>query len=173
MYIFTLWLHIYTKIMNKETRLSAIRNIITNHKIRSQEELLTRLTELGYELTQATLSRDLKQLKVGRIPSNEGFSYVVSENLISSGTGTKLSPVAYGFLGIEFSGNMVVIKTLPAYSHTIADAIDKAEMNEVLGTIAGNDTVFVVVRDRMKPKQIRKAFVEAIPELKERLKGDN
>jgi transcriptional regulator of arginine metabolism len=158
--------------MNKETRLNAIRNIITNHKIRSQEELLTRLTDLGYELTQATLSRDLKQLKVGRIPSKEGFSYVISEDIINTNNSEKFSPIAYGFLAIEFSGNIVVIKTLPAYSHTIADAIDKAEMNEVLGTVAGNDTVFAVVREGLNPDQIKKAFVKAIPELYERLKDD-
>ena len=60
--------------MNKENRLEAIRQIIGNQKIRSQEELLTRLIDLGFELTQATLSRDLKLLKVGRIPSETGFT---------------------------------------------------------------------------------------------------
>ena len=155
--------------MKKESRLHAIRKIITNHKIRSQEELLTRLTDLGFELTQATLSRDLKQLKVGRIPSDKGFTYVISDEIVSKERHTEYSTVAYGFLAIEFSGNIVVIKTLPAYSHTIADAIDKAEMNEVLGTIAGNDTVFAVIREGCTPTQIKKAFVKAIPELKERL----
>ena len=155
--------------MSKENRLNAIRNIITNHKISSQEELLSRLIDLGFELTQATLSRDLKQLRVGRIPSSNGFTYVISEDIVNSDKNVKFSPVAFGFLAIEFSGNIVVIKTLPAYSHTIADAIDKVEMNEVLGTIAGNDTVFVVVREGLKPAQIKKAFIKALPELKERL----
>ena len=158
--------------MNKESRLQAIRKIISNHKIRSQEELLTRLTDIGFELTQATLSRDLKQLKVGRIPSKQGFSYVISEDMVGNKINEHHSPIAYGFLAIEFSGNIVVIKTLPAYSHTIADAIDKAEMNEVLGTIAGNDTVFAVVREGLNPDKIKKAFIKTIPELKERLKDD-
>lgn len=157
--------------MSKESRLNAIRKIITSQKIRSQEELLTRLTDIGYELTQATLSRDLKQLKVGRIPSESGFSYIISDDIVSSGRRDKFSPIAYGFLAIEFSGNIVVIKTLPAYSHTIADAIDKSEMNEVLGTIAGNDTVFAVLRENISPEQFKNAISKALPELTEKLKN--
>ena len=158
--------------MNKENRLKAIRNIISNHKIRSQEELLTLLNDLGFELTQATLSRDLKELKVGRMSSKDGFSYIISDDIANSPNVKQFSPLVYGFLAIEFSGNIVVIKTLPAYAQTIADAIDKAEMNEVLGTIAGNDTVFVVVRQGLNPKLIKQAFAKAIPELKERLKNE-
>mgnify|MGYP001127555871 CR=1 FL=1 len=158
--------------MMKENRLKAIRNIITNNRIGSQEELLHKLIDLGFELTQATLSRDLKQLKVGRIPSKDGFAYVISDDNENITNQEQLSPVAYGFLAIEFSGNIVVIKTLPAYSHTIADAIDKAEINEVLGTIAGNDTVLVVVKEGLNPVQITKAFVKSIPDLKERLKSE-
>lgn len=156
--------------MSKEKRLDAIRKIISKHKIRSQEELLSRLTDLGFELTQATLSRDLKQLKVGRIPSEAGFSYVISNDFMDFEGNSKFSPIAYGFLTIEFSGNLAVIKTLPAYSHTIADAIDKSEMNEILGTVAGNDTVLVVIREGCTPEQIKDAIGKALPELKEKLK---
>lgn len=155
--------------MGKENRLDAIRQIITNQKIRSQEEILSRLIDLGFELTQATLSRDLKQLKVGRIPSEAGFTYVISDDIINSQNKDQFSPIAYGFLAIEFSGNIVVIKTLPAYSHTIADAIDKSEMNEVLGTIAGNDTVFAVLREKITPDQFIQSISNALPELKEKL----
>ena len=164
-------LNAYLYIMKKEGRHNTIKEIITNHKISSQEELLSRLIDLGFELTQATLSRDLKKLKVGRIPSESGFTYVISEDVVGLQDNGASSPIAYGFLAIEFSGNMIVIKTLPAYSHTIADAIDKAEMNEILGTIAGNDTVFAVAREGCRPKDIKKAFIKAIPELKERLEN--
>ena len=156
--------------MSKEKRLNAIRKIIANQVIRSQEELLIRLTDLGFELTQATLSRDLKHLKVGRIPTDSGFSYIISDELTKPTNERAISPVVYGFLAIEFSGNIAVIKTLPAYSHTIADAIDKSEMNEILGTIAGNDTVFAIIREGCSAKQVREAIIKSIPELKERLK---
>ncbi len=156
--------------MSKEKRLDAIRKIISNHKIGSQEELLSRLTDLGFDLTQATLSRDLKQLKVGRIPSDNGFSYIISQKFIDSSENREFSPVAYGFLAIEFSGNLAVIKTLPAYSHTIADAIDKSEMNEILGTVAGNDTVIAVLREGYSSDQVINAIGNFLPELKGKLK---
>ena len=155
--------------MSKENRLNAIRRIIVKQKIQSQEELLHRLTDLGFELTQATLSRDLKFLRVGRIPSETGFSYVLSEDMGDLINKSKFSPIAYGFRAIEFSGNIAVIKTLPAYSHTIADAIDKAEMNEILGTVAGNDTVVAIIREGRTHDQVIEAIGNALPDLKGKL----
>ncbi|NOQ25593.1 MAG: hypothetical protein GQ564_09565 [Bacteroidales bacterium] len=154
--------------MNKEKRLNAIKQIISNQKIRSQEELLTLLITQGFELTQATLSRDLKHMKVGRIPSDLGFTYVISNDFIQSET--LHSPVEIGFKSIEFSGNMAVIKTLPAYSHAVADALDKAEIDEILGTVAGNDTVFIVMSEKTKPNKFIDALVSKLPELKTKLR---
>jgi transcriptional regulator of arginine metabolism len=156
--------------VNKEKRLNAIRQIISDQKIRSQEELLTLLIAQGFELTQATLSRDLKHLKVGRIPSDAGFSYVISNDFVKSTDENLYSPVELGFKSIEFSGNMAVIKTLPAYSHAVADALDKAEIDEVLGTVAGNDTVFVVMSEKTKPNKLIDALVLKLPELKKKLR---
>ncbi|MCD4833331.1 MAG: hypothetical protein K8R31_06015 [Bacteroidales bacterium] len=155
--------------MNKENRLSAIRKIITNQKISSQEELLRKLIDLGFELTQATLSRDLKHLKVGRIPSKDGFTYVISNEFVQSNNKFANSPIILGFRSIEFSGNVAVIKTLPAYSHAVADALDKAGIHEILGTVAGNDTIIVVIRDGINRKQVINAIVKSLPELKEKL----
>lgn len=156
--------------MGKEKRLNAIRQIISNQKIRSQEELLTILIAQGFELTQATLSRDLKHLKVGRIPSDSGFTYVISNDFIQSSKEISNSPIEIGFKSIEFSGNMAVIKTLPAYSHAIADALDKAEVDEVLGTVAGNDTVFIVMSEKTKPNKLIDVLALKLPELKNKLR---
>ncbi len=156
--------------MNKEKRLNAIRKIITNQKIRSQEELLRKLIDLGFELTQATLSRDLKHLKVGRIPSENGFTYVISNEFIQSTNKFANSPVILGFRSIEFSGNIAIIKTLPAYSHAVADTLDKAGIHEILGTVAGNDTVIVVIREGFNSKQVINAIVKSLPELNKKLK---
>jgi len=151
--------------MSKENRLNAIRQIITDQKIRSQEELLNILIDQGFELTQATLSRDLKQLKVGRIPSESGFTYVLSRDFVNYSEENSPSPVEIGFRSIEFSGNMAVIKTQPAYSHAVADALDKANIYEILGTVAGNDTVFVVIREGVFPEQLTSAIISKLPEL--------
>jgi len=159
-------MHIYTESnMSKEKRLNAIRQIITIQKISSQEELLKILINQGFELTQATLSRDLKQLKVGRIPSESGFTYVISKDFVNSSQENSPSPIELGFKSIEFSGNMAVIKTQPAYSHAVADAIDKAEIYEILGTVAGNDTVFVVIRENVVKEQLISAITNKLPEI--------
>jgi transcriptional regulator of arginine metabolism len=155
--------------MNKEKRLDAIGQIITNQKIQSQEELLIILINQGFELTQATLSRDLKHLKVGRIPSDLGFTYVISNDFIHSSNEVSHSPVEIGFKSIELSDNMAVIKTLPAYSHAVADAIDKANIYEILGTVAGNDTVFVVIRENISSVQLINAIANKLPELKKKI----
>ncbi|OFX89360.1 MAG: hypothetical protein A2W99_13770 [Bacteroidetes bacterium GWF2_33_16] len=155
--------------MTKEKRLKAIRQIITTKKVGSQEELINNLTDLGFELTQATLSRDLKQLKVGRIPYQHGFKYVISDEFVSIQNPKNYSPLAFGFLAIEFSHNIAIIKTMPAYSHTIADAIDRAEMNEIIGTVAGNDTIIAVIREGVSHDQVLKAMSKYLPELKDRL----
>ena len=155
--------------MKKEERLNVIKQIIVNQKISSQEELLTILLNQGFELTQATLSRDLKHLKVGRIPSESGSTYVISNDFIKSSENSN-SPVEMGFKSIEFSGNMAVIKTLPAYSHAVADALDKADIHEILGTVAGNDTVLVVVREDVTHNQVISAILYVLPELKSKIK---
>lgn len=156
--------------MNKEERLNVIRQIITNQKIRSQEELLSILISQGFELTQATLSRDLKHLKVGRIPSKDGFTYVISTDFVQLNNKFTNSPVVLGFQSIEFSGNIAVIKTLPAYSHAVADALDKAEIHAIIGTVAGNDTVIIVIREGFNHKRVIKAIIKSLPELNDKLK---
>lgn len=168
-YFYILNAYLYKTDVNKEERLTAIKQIISNQKIRSQEELLLLLISQGFELTQATLSRDLKHLKVGRIPSESGFSYVISNDFIQNSNEISHSPIEIGFKSIEFSGNMAVIKTLPAYSHTVADALDKADLNEILGTVAGNDTVFIVMRENINRDQLISAITNKLPELREKL----
>jgi transcriptional regulator of arginine metabolism len=155
--------------MKKEERLNVIKQIILSQKISSQEELLTILLNQGFELTQATLSRDLKHLKVGRIPSESGSTYVISNDFINSTSEPSHSPVEMGFKTIEFSGNMAVIKTLPAYSHAVADALDKADIQEILGTVAGNDTVFLVLRDGVTRNQVVSSILYELPELKSKI----
>ncbi len=156
--------------VKKEDRLSAIKEIIANQNISSQEELLSLLTEKGFDLTQATLSRDLKHLRVGRIPSDDGFRYVLSNDVVSDSGATNQPAVVTGFLSIAFSENIAIIKTLPAYSHSIADYIDKADIHEILGTIAGNDTVMVVIREGFNHKQVVEAMRNSLPELSNKLK---
>ena len=131
----------------KDRRLEAIKMIISGKEVGSQEEVLNELRKEGFTLTQATLSRDLKQLKVAKAASMNGkYVYVLpNETMYRLSAGEMLSNP--GFLSINFSGNLGVIKTRPGYASSIAYNIDNSNVPEILGTIAGDDTIIIVLRE--------------------------
>ena len=125
---------------NRVSRHLAIRQIISSTEIHSQEELLGKLEQQGYNLTQATLSRDLKTLKVAKVPSgNQGYMYIVPEgvNTETREEGNEVNFLADGFRDLNFSGNLAVMRTRPGYASSIAAVLDNAEPYEILGSIAG------------------------------------
>jgi transcriptional regulator of arginine metabolism len=150
----------------KYNRLSYIKQVIQEEAIPSQEELLEKLRGQGFELTQATLSRDLKRLKVYKAPGPDGsYRYVLPSHAESKGADSsgQESHSLEGFLSLEFSGRMGVIRTVPAYSHTIASAIDQTAFQSIAGTVAGNDTIIFVIREGHSPHQVREELLEAFP----------
>jgi len=157
---------------NKTLRLIAIREIIQKESVGSQEELIHFLREKGFDLTQATLSRDLKTLKVSKIANEEGiYEYALPENSIPSTnleTG-RINFLADGFRTIDFSENLAVIKTLPGYANSIAAVIDNANPFEILGTIAGDDTILIIIREGLSRKQIIDSLLNIMPKIKEKL----
>ena len=106
---------------NKTKRLLTIRKLIESELISSQEELLFRLKEMNVEATQSTLSRDLKFMKVAKIPHKEkGYIYVIPESIQNEQREEKVSAIITDtILSIDFSGNMAVIKTLPGYANAV------------------------------------------------------
>lgn len=155
---------------NKNSRLDAIKIIISCKEIGSQEELLEALRNEGFTLTQATLSRDLKQLKVAKAASMNGnYVYVLPNNTMykRSTETVNVSDVmqqrANGFISINFSGNIAVIKTRPGYASSLAYDIDDLNCHEIIGTIAGDDTILLVIRENMTHTAVIKALREVIP----------
>ena len=142
-------------VRTKKKRLEIIQKIIMTHKIESQIELLQFLNESGIEVTQATLSRDLKQLKVAKMPDYSGrYIYSIAHNEPKEGIAPidcarKREPVMAvgGFKSIDFSGNIAVIKTTPGCAGSIAYAIDSDIVPEIVGTVAGDDTIFIVLKE--------------------------
>lgn len=135
---------------NKRERLRVISEILHLQIVGSQEELLSMLTEKGYNVTQATLSRDLKTLKVAKTPlSNGTYKYILPSSIhpgMENENREKREsngPV----LSLEFSGNLAVLKTKPGYAGAVAWDIDNRATQEVLGTIAGDDTILIIPRD--------------------------
>ncbi len=131
----------------RESRLKAIRQIIAESKISSQDQLLQYLEQDGVSITQATLSRDLKVLKVGKVPDGEGgYYYVLSENEGETIQGY-IEDFKRGYLSLAFSGNLGVLKTLAGHADTVAIALDRMDLPEILGTIAGDDTILVILAE--------------------------
>jgi transcriptional regulator of arginine metabolism len=157
---------------NRELRHSVIREIIATGQIGNQEELLVMLRGKGLHLTQATLSRDLKMMKVIKISSGPlGYVYMIPEELAleTSGEMQRVNHLAEGFLDVQFSGNLAVIKTLPGYASSIAAVIDEANASAILGTIAGDDTILVVLKEKVSYGELITDLIKIMPILKTKI----
>ncbi len=155
----------------KNDRLEALRMIISSQELGSQDELLEALKNEGFQLTQATLSRDLKQLKVAKAATMRGnYVYVLPNDTMYKRVTTprKLHEMMNvpGFLSINFSGNMGVIKTRPGYASSIAYNIDNSDIDEILGTIAGDDTIFIVIRQGASREDVMMSLRDVVPNMR-------
>ena len=152
----------------KTNRLETLKLLISSGEYGSQEEVLTALKKEGFTLTQATLSRDLKQLKVAKAASMNGkYVYVLPNETMYKRIHKPLSAAEMmmtpGFISINFSGNIAVIKTRPGYASSIAYNIDTSEMPEILGTIAGDDTIVVVIKEGISHKEVTESLSQLMP----------
>ena len=143
----------------KANRLEMIKMLISSREMSCQEEILLALQQVGYDITQVTLSRDLKQLKVAKAANINGKYIFVLPNDTLYKRVDKHLPVtdmlsSTGFLSIRFSGNMAVIKTRPGYASSIAFNIDDANLPDILGTVAGADTILMVIKAGKMPEEI-------------------
>jgi transcriptional regulator of arginine metabolism len=162
-----LLLNKYTPSMDKDKRHQDIKKLIQGRTISSQEELLEALKNQGYELTQATLSRDLKELGIAKVPDNEkGYVYVLPEQMGMAERMTQsLSMPAETILSIEFSYNFGILKTLPGFANSIAIFIDSCKLTEVAGTIAGDDTILIIPREPHTQANVKTALQRIFPKI--------
>ena len=149
----------------KSKRLSIIRKIIRSEYISSQEELIKRLEECGVQITQSTLSRDLKYMHVAKVPHKEkGYIYVLPNN---SRDDLVISPnITDNITDIAFSGNMCVISTKPGYASAISVPIDNRGISEILGTIAGDNTILLILRDGFDMDMLMEQLYMLFPSLR-------
>jgi transcriptional regulator of arginine metabolism len=150
----------------RNSRLDVIKEIISSQKITCQEELLDALAQKGYKLTQATLSRDLKQMKVAKATSVVGKSYYVLPNntMYRRVKDTQVTEARHsdGFVSLRFSGNLAVMKTNPGYASRMAYDIDNANLEHVLGTVAGDDTIMIVFEEGVSKEVVRLELAQVI-----------
>lgn len=152
----------------KHSRLSAIRVIVAGERISSQEELLTRLHALGFECTQATLSRDFKEMGIVKDVVADGECiYLLPDSPLYSQTDAMCGkPLHGGFVSIDFSANIAVVKTRSGYAKGVAKDIDRCGLHSVLGAVAGDDTIILVIKEDYTRRDLMSELERIIPEIK-------
>lgn len=145
--------------------------LISSQELCSQEEVLQALEKEGFKLTQATLSRDLKQLKVAKAASMNGkYVYVLPNETMYKRVTTPKSAremlLTSGFLSINFTGHLGIIKTRPGYASSIAYNIDSSDIPCILGSIAGDDTIFIAVKEGTTHEEVIEGLSYVIPDIK-------
>lgn len=152
--------------MQKSKRLSEIEKILGEEVITSQEALLRKLQERGSFCTQATLSRNLRQLGVSRVRDGNGnYRYsIINDRKVLADPGLKMNIVTVIRDIIESNG-LMVIRTIPGNANSTAYYIDNAGRHEIAGTIAGDDTILVIPRSGVKPGELHQCLEAILPGL--------
>ncbi len=155
----------------KLDRQAVLKQIIELNRIGKQEDLLNILKQRGFDVTQATLSRDLKELKVGKIPDfDHGYVYALPGANIHKNRKNTGEFSSLGFQSLDFSGNIAVVKTKSGYANSFATIIDELYLPEIIGTLAGNDTILLIMKEGISSHELKRSLILNIPELKEFIK---
>ncbi len=131
----------------KKNRHQKIKELVEQFEIETQEELADRLKEAGYTVTQATVSRDIRELKLSKVPMGDGrqkYTILVhSDHYLSD---KYIRVLKDGFLSMDMAQNILVVKTVSGMAMAVAAAIDAMKLKEIVGSIAGDDTIMMAVR---------------------------
>lgn len=137
----------------KKARQNKIADLIKRQDIQTQEEMILRLEESGYPVTQATVSRDIREMGLVKGLSASGiYRYTLPEN--KEGTSRFAVAVTDSITMVDHAGNIVVIKTYPGHAGAVATCVDSLNLPEVVGTIAGDDAIFLVIREAARASAI-------------------
>ncbi len=159
--------------MQKVARLLEIEKIISEENISSQEELLKRLKKSGITCTQATLSRNLHQLGVIRIPSDSGgYKYSLSDSSKQIGGSGLNKNIISVIRSVVNARGLVLLKTIPGHASSTAFIIDNAGRFEIAGTIAGDDTVMIIPRDNITASQVHSCLEMIFPGFRDVVKKE-
>ena len=144
----------------RSKRLRSLAGLIRAGAYVSQEELTEQLKALGFAVTQATVSRDLEQLGAVKLKRGGVLSYALPEQLgAADWSAGRLERILREFVvSVEAAGQLIVLKTPPGSAHLVASAIDHAQLPEIAGTVSGDDTMFVAVRDGVAITQVMGRF---------------
>lgn len=131
----------------KSERQNAMIELISRYDIETQEEMISRLADMGYDVTQATVSRDIRELKLTKMLTAHGtYRYVRHQENHHRGHVKLNNAVADSIVSVDYSNNMIVLKTFPGLAMAVASGIDAMNLPDVLGCIGGDDTIMIVTR---------------------------
>jgi transcriptional regulator of arginine metabolism len=143
--------------VDKRKRHAAILDLVEERPIGSQEELRGFLHERGWDVTQSTLSRDLRELRLARVPTPDGVRYAVADGTLSSAARPALDVLLPQLLTrVDGVGELIVIRTVPGGAQPVASALDGESWPDVLGTVGGDDTILVVCRSSTARERIER-----------------
>lgn len=153
---------------DKKARLQVIRTIVGNCPFENQEELALELEKAGFSTTQTMLSRDLKQLRISKVRTRSGKSVYALPGVVYFDPAKTREELNATRWQLQFSGNLAVLHTPPGHASLVAYEIDEHKSQLLLGTVAGDDTVIVVMAENAGREEVRAVLMEVVPQLKKR-----
>ncbi|MFD2704321.1 MULTISPECIES: transcriptional regulator AhrC/ArgR [Salibacterium] len=149
--------------MNKGQRHIKIREFISEYDIETQDELVDRLKRGGYNVTQATISRDIKELHLVKVPTADGrYKYSLPADQRFNPLQKLKRAMIDSFIGIDQTENLIVMKTLPGNANAVAALIDNLDWEEIMGTICGDDTILIICREKDQTSEMIDRFLDML-----------
>lgn len=149
--------------MNKGQRHIRIRDIISNNEIETQDDLVTHLKNAGYNVTQATVSRDIKELHLVKVPMQDGrYKYSLPADQRFNPVQKLRRALADAFISIDGASHFLVVKALPGNANAIASLLDHLDWDELLGTISGDDTILLICRTEADRELIKERLLDML-----------
>lgn len=149
--------------MNKGQRHIKIREIIANEEIETQDDLVDRLRAAGFNVTQATVSRDIKELHLIKVPMADGrYKYSLPADQRFNPLQKLKRLLIDSFVSIDSASHLVVLKTMPGNAHAVAALIDNLDWEEIMGTVSGDDTILIICRTPEGAGVISQRFLDML-----------
>lgn len=149
--------------MSKIQRQIKIRELITEHNIATQDELVQQLESLGFNVTQATISRDIKELELVKVPSDDqSYIYSLPADQRFNPLEKLKRLIMDAFVSIDYTSHFIVLKTLPGNAQAVGALIDNLEWDEIMGTICGDDTCLIICRAEEQTGEVKERFLNML-----------
>ena len=145
----------------KSQRHARILELVSKYEIETQEDMMSRLQSEGFKVTQATVSRDLKDLKLTKTLTARGtYRYAVNTARQHTGSMKLNNAMVDSIIQVDYSLNNVVIKTYPGLANAVASGVDALNMHSILGCVAGDDTIIIITRDEESSAELSETLTE-------------